>query len=199
MFESNEYQLLDVGSGRKFGPYVIDRPARAAGFAKPRWAEPWEEADARFDREPAQRGQWSFRRQIAAAWPIRFGPMRLGLKFSDFGQVGLFPEQAANWNWIADRGRAVQAVEPVRIHGRKHVGRRGSRRRSHSCRRREQRRCLGPAQRGRVADGRGSDSVDRRGCIDVAATSTTQSFSIHRHTDTAQRDSAGSLTNIWAN
>jgi 23S rRNA (cytosine1962-C5)-methyltransferase len=116
MFESDEYQLLDLGSGRKlerFGPYVIDRPAPAAGFSKPRWAERWEEADARFDREAAQRGRWSFHRQIAAAWPIQFGPMKLGLKFSDFGQVGLFPEQAANWNWIAEQVGAIAGPPKV--------------------------------------------------------------------------------------
>jgi 23S rRNA (cytosine1962-C5)-methyltransferase len=116
MFESDDYQLLDFGSGRKlerFGPYVIDRPAPAAGYPKPRRAEQWERADARFDRQTAQRGRWTFRRQIAAAWPIQFGPMKLGLKFSDFGQVGLFPEQAANWNWIAEQVGAV--AEPLKV------------------------------------------------------------------------------------
>ncbi len=116
MFASNEYQLLDFGTGRKleqFGPYVIDRPEQAAGFAKPRCAEMWPEADARYDRDAGPRGRWSFNRQIAAAWPIRFGPMTLGLKFSDSGQVGLFPEQAANWDWIADQ--VMTAGGPIKV------------------------------------------------------------------------------------
>jgi 23S rRNA (cytosine1962-C5)-methyltransferase len=116
MFASDEYQLIDFGSARKlerFGAYVIDRPAPAAGHMRPRDPELWEQADARFDREAGQRGRWSFRRQISAAWPIQFGPMTLGLKFSDHGQVGLFPEQAANWNWIADEVSA--ADEPLSV------------------------------------------------------------------------------------
>lgn len=116
MFASDEYQLLDFGTSRKlerFGPYVIDRPEQAAGFAKPRAAEQWGEADARFDRDAGLRGRWTFNRQIAAAWPIQFGPMTLGLKFSDSGQVGLFPEQATNWDWIAER--VIMTDGPVRV------------------------------------------------------------------------------------
>ncbi len=106
MFVSDEYELLDFGAGRKlerFGAYVVDRPAPAAAQSRPRDAQLWEQADARFERAAGQRGLWTFRRQISAAWPIHFGPMTLGLKFSDFGQVGLFPEQAANWSWIAEQ------------------------------------------------------------------------------------------------
>lgn len=112
MFASDEYQLIDFGAGRKlerFGAYVIDRPAPAAAHYRPCDAASWEQADARFEREAGHRGRWSFRRQISAAWPIQFGPMTLGLKFSDFGQVGLFPEQAANWNWIADEVSAADS------------------------------------------------------------------------------------------
>ncbi|MGD9723861.1 MAG: class I SAM-dependent methyltransferase [Pirellulales bacterium] len=116
MFASREYQLLDFGSGRKLeriGAYVIDRPTPAAGAGRPRTPALWESADAKFEREGSPRGRWTFRRQIAAAWPIPFGPMTLGLKFSDFGQVGLYPEQAPNWDWIADRVSA--ADETLRV------------------------------------------------------------------------------------
>ncbi len=116
MFESDEYELLDLGAGRKlerFGPYTIDRPSPAAATAKRGAAELWEQADARFERQAGQRGRWTFRRQIAATWPIQFGPMKLGLRFSDFGQVGIFAEQAANWDWIAAQVGAND--EPMRV------------------------------------------------------------------------------------
>jgi 23S rRNA (cytosine1962-C5)-methyltransferase len=116
MFASDAYQLLDFGASRKlerFGPYVIDRPEQAAGFAKPRSAELWLEADARFDRDAGPRGQWTFNRQIAAAWPIQFGPMTLGLRFTESGQVGLFPEQAPNWDWVANQ--AIAAGGPIKV------------------------------------------------------------------------------------
>ncbi|MEX2114056.1 MAG: hypothetical protein WD845_12770 [Pirellulales bacterium] len=116
MFASDAYQLLDFGSGRKlerFGAYVVDRPSPAAGHVRLEGADLWDQADARFDREAGQRGRWTFRRPLSAAWPFQFGPMTLGLKFSDFGQVGLFPEQAVNWNWIADEVCAADA--PLKV------------------------------------------------------------------------------------
>ena len=116
MFESDEYELLDFGAGRKlerFGAYVLDRPSPAAQHAKVRHAEAWSRADARFQRDPGQRGRWSFARQIEAQWPIRFGPMTLSLKLTDAGHVALFPEQAKNWDWIADR--VFQAGRPLQV------------------------------------------------------------------------------------
>ncbi len=115
MFASQEYQLLDFGAGRKlerFGPYVLDRPSPAAALAR-RQSDAWEQADARYERAAGQRGKWVFRRALSAAWPIQFGPMTLGLRFTDSGQVGLFPEQAGNWDWIAEQICAADG--PIKV------------------------------------------------------------------------------------
>lgn len=116
MFVSDQYQLLDFGAGRKlerFGACVTDRPSPAAASAERRGGDAWARADARYERVQGARGRWSFERDVAAAWPIQFGPMTLELKFTDSGQVGLFPEQAGNWEWIADQVRA--AGRPLRV------------------------------------------------------------------------------------
>ncbi len=36
-------------------------------------------------------------------WTASCGPLRFELKRTDFGQVGLFPEQAVNWQWLYER------------------------------------------------------------------------------------------------
>lgn len=116
MFASDEYQLLDFGGGRKlerFGAYVIDRPSPAAASGSRSDPAAWARADARYDRAAGQHGAWTFARQIAETWPIRFGPMTLELKATESGQVGLFPEQAENWEWIAERVRT--AGRPLKI------------------------------------------------------------------------------------
>jgi 23S rRNA (cytosine1962-C5)-methyltransferase len=41
------------------------------------------------------------------AWRVQHGPVVLELKLTDFGHLGVFPEQAANWTWIARQVRAV--------------------------------------------------------------------------------------------
>ena len=97
MFASDEYQLLDFGIGRKlerFGPYVVDRPSPAAGFAKPRTARTHgSRRTPALSVEAGARGRWTFGSQVAAAWPIQLGPMTLGLKFRTTARLGCSPSR----------------------------------------------------------------------------------------------------------
>ena len=110
MFTPDEYRLLDFGEGRhleRFGPWVLDRPCPAAeGVAR---ADPaaWAAADARFERTGATDGRWTLEREMPERWTIAHGPIRLELKRTDFGHLGVFPEHAAHWDWIAERVRAA--------------------------------------------------------------------------------------------
>jgi len=113
MFTPETYQLLDFGVGRRlerFGPWVLDRPCPAVeGVAR---ADPaaWTTADARFERTSATEGRWSLVREMPERWTIAHGPIQLELKRTEFGHLGVFPEHAATWDWIAAR---VQAAEKV--------------------------------------------------------------------------------------
>jgi 23S rRNA (cytosine1962-C5)-methyltransferase len=108
VFSSTEYELLDYGLGRKlerFGPIVLDRPAAVDGT--PVLRQLWSNAHARFELHKARavgsaRGQWKILKEVPDAWTIGHGAMRLELKLTAFGHVGIFPEQAANWHWIAE-------------------------------------------------------------------------------------------------
>jgi 23S rRNA (cytosine1962-C5)-methyltransferase len=133
MFESAEYQLLDFGEGRKlerFGDYVVDRTTPAADGIVRAQPEIWSQATARFEllerQRGAERGRWlpadalPQRWIVAFGWPGRdgtpdrkeapaalSGPLAFELKPTDFGHLGVFPEQATNWEWIA---RQVQTA-----------------------------------------------------------------------------------------
>lgn len=119
-FEWNrdQYALLDFGGGRKlerFGEIVLDRPCPAAIIcgrspACPRTTSEsaqssalvteyfdWERADVRLDNE----GRQLVGRAPADDWQCHCGPMVFRLKLTPFGHVGLFPEQIANWQWLA--------------------------------------------------------------------------------------------------
>jgi 23S rRNA (cytosine1962-C5)-methyltransferase len=116
MFATDQYQLLDFGSGRKlerFGRYLLDRPAAAAEATPKRQAELWPQADARYDRNPAQPGRWSCARVIDPAWSVRHDDLTFELKLTEFGHLGLFAEQVENWDWIARQVRA--AARPIRV------------------------------------------------------------------------------------
>ena len=106
MFSPDDYQLLDFGDGRRlerFGSIVLDRPCPAAeGLARVSPAA-WDQADARFERTEGDEGRWIDRRPIAERWTVAHGAVQFELKRTEFGHVGLFPEQVANWDWIAQQ------------------------------------------------------------------------------------------------
>lgn len=116
MFTPDQYQLIDFGRGRRlesFGPWRFDRPCPAAKRTARADPDAWPQADARFDRTEGEEGQWSLRRELPEQWTIVHGPLTFELKRTPAGHLGVFPEQAANWDWITDQLRA--AGPPLRI------------------------------------------------------------------------------------
>lgn len=98
----SDYQLIDFGHGRKLeslGGYTVDRPSPAAEFAEPALSERvWGQADACY--QPEHR-VWEFRRPWPAGLALDAGPFRLPFRPTPFGHIGCFPEQAAQWTWLA--------------------------------------------------------------------------------------------------
>ncbi|HUY90965.1 MAG TPA: class I SAM-dependent methyltransferase [Pirellulales bacterium] len=117
MFTSDEYQLLDFGDGRKlerFGGVVLERLCPAADDASPTDPGQWKQAVACYQRTSGDNGVWQSNGAAAPSpWTIAHGPLRFELKLTDFGHLGVFPEQAANWDWIADEVR--QAIGPLKV------------------------------------------------------------------------------------
>ena len=93
-------------------------------------AEPelWSQAVARFELSAEQRGgkrgRWVPADALPEKWTIAFGPLRFELKPTDFGHLGVFPEQAANWEWIARqvRGAAIDGKRPKVLNLFAHTG-----------------------------------------------------------------------------
>jgi 23S rRNA (cytosine1962-C5)-methyltransferase len=131
MFHPDQYQLLDFGQGRRlerFGPYVLDRPAPAVEDAPPADPGLWPRADARFERGEGKKGDWLEQTPLPERWNIEHGPLVLELKPTDFGHLGVFPEQAANWDWIAGQVRRYgERRAPVEPDGQKPEPTRASR------------------------------------------------------------------------
>jgi 23S rRNA (cytosine1962-C5)-methyltransferase len=116
VFETQEYQLLDFGNGRRlerFGPLVLDRPCPAAENVDRADPAAWEQADARFERTEGKLGRWIADHPLPERWTVAHGPITLELKPTEFGHLGVFPEQAANWEWLTQKLR--NAPPPVKI------------------------------------------------------------------------------------
>ena len=96
-----DYELLDSGDGRKlerFGKYVLARPCSQALWRPSLSAAEWSRADATFDREDGNR--WHGRTNLPKEWDIETAGIRFKLGGTDFGHLGIFPEQRAQWQWI---------------------------------------------------------------------------------------------------
>lgn len=116
MFSTDQYELLDIGGGRRlerFGQYILDRPAPAAAGVSLQRPGLRQQADARFDRDRSTRGVWTRRSPLPRTWHISHDEIVFELKCSDSGAIGVFPEQAANWDWIA--GKVRQARRQLKI------------------------------------------------------------------------------------
>lgn len=109
----NGYELLDSGNGAKlerFGEIVLARPCAQAVWQPQRSAR-WKSADATFDREDGNR--WHGRNRLPQEWVIDVDGTRFRLSGTDFGHLGIFPEQRAQWTWI--RETVAAAGRPVRV------------------------------------------------------------------------------------
>ena len=98
-----EYELLDSGYCKKlerFGSFRITRPDPRALW-QPRLPQAeWRKALASFQGKSKETGKWSKSGQIPEKWLIHYKNLVFQLRFSDFKNIGIFPEQAVNWEWL---------------------------------------------------------------------------------------------------
>lgn len=123
-----EYELLDSGSFEKlerFGKYILIRPEPQAIWERSLSEQDWErQAHAHFTREQKDsfrfgdeiKGGWKKLKTIPDSWDItyHYGAMsiKLRLALTNFGHVGIFPEQGENWNFIYDTIKSWRVEQP---------------------------------------------------------------------------------------
>lgn len=108
-----KYELLDSGQGRKlekFGDYVLDRPSLGALWM-PENRELWKKSQAIFTREG--QNNWTGLDRLPSSWVVEASGIHFKLMPTDFGHVGIFPEQRPFWSWIEERVRT--AGRPVSV------------------------------------------------------------------------------------
>ena len=110
-----DYELIDSGDFEKlerFGRFVTRRPEPQAVWHRSLDESKWRElADASFLRTSSsksdERGEWQCKRTMPDRWMVEYNyggmNLKMRLALTSFKHVGIFPEQAANWNFIHDR------------------------------------------------------------------------------------------------
>ncbi len=101
---SFSYSLIDSGNFQKLeqvGPYRIVRPSPQAVWSPSRPESDWNAVDAKFNRFSGGDGKWTvLNRSMEKSWAINYGGLNFQLELTDFGHLGLFPEQILNWQRI---------------------------------------------------------------------------------------------------
>ena len=116
-----DYELLDTGNFEKlerFGKYITIRPEPQAVWNKVLPEQDWQKkAHVKFIPKSSNSGEWKRIKEMPDQWTMQYGlpdnkkiTFRLGL--TAFKHVGIFPEQAVNWNYIYNSIRKCKADKP---------------------------------------------------------------------------------------
>ncbi|WP_299024844.1 class I SAM-dependent methyltransferase [uncultured Thermanaerothrix sp.] len=115
--EWEDYALLDSGQGLKlerYGNYLLVRPEAEAIWKPALPAKAWAQAHARFQPLSEESGgTWELLQAIPDRWSVRYKDLHCWIQRSTSRHVGLFPEQASQWDWIRERIRA--AGRPINV------------------------------------------------------------------------------------
>ena len=110
-----DYEVIDCSGGEKlerWDRYILLRPDPQVIWDAPRSDKRWKHLNAHYHRSAKGGGEWEFF-DLPKQWNVHYKTLTFHLKPFSFKHTGLFPEQAVNWDWIADQIR--HAGRPVRV------------------------------------------------------------------------------------
>jgi 23S rRNA (cytosine1962-C5)-methyltransferase len=115
-----DYELLDSGNGQKlerFGPYTFVRPEAQALWRQVLPAEKWQSAHAIFNPSGEESGgHWGFKKRVDKKWEMSYliggkkgkereNRITFSVMTTAGRHLGVFPECAAHWDWMAEKIR----------------------------------------------------------------------------------------------
>ena len=117
-----DYELIDVGHFEKlerFGQYITIRPEPQAVWDKTLSNADWEKrAHIKFISRSSSSGEWKKLKQMPDQWHIKYAinnsPATIGFRLglTSFKHVGIFPEQASNWDYIFQTVKEMKTPQP---------------------------------------------------------------------------------------
>ncbi len=110
-----DYELLDASDGERlerWGDYILRRPDPQIIWKSGSKDCSWNVADGIYKRSSKGGGGW-IKNDLPEQWNIGYGRLRFVLKPMGFKHTGLFPEQAANWDWFS--GLIAKANRPIKV------------------------------------------------------------------------------------
>lgn len=116
----NDYEVIDTSDSEKlerWGNYLLVRPDPQVIWNTEKKVRGWKEKNAHYHRSSKGGGEWEFI-NLPKQWQIHYKELTFNLQPFSFKHTGLFPEQAANWDWFSDKIKEAKnkdANRPIRV------------------------------------------------------------------------------------
>jgi len=110
-----DYECLDAGNGEKlerWGEVIFRRPEPQAMWPIDKDAS-WNKVDGFYHRSDKGGGYWDFKTKLKDSWTMSYKDLTFKVSPTNFKHTGLFPEQAANWDFMMDKIR--KANRPIKV------------------------------------------------------------------------------------
>ncbi len=110
-----DYEILDTSGGEKlerWDKYLLVRPDPQVIWKTEKKHPGWKKKNGHYHRSSKGGGEWEFF-NLPEQWSVQYRELTFQLKPFSFKHTGLFPEQAVNWDWCADKIK--KAGRPVKV------------------------------------------------------------------------------------
>ncbi len=110
-----DYEVIDTSSGEKlerWGDFFLVRPDPQVIWNTKKQDSHWKKPNGHYHRSNKGGGEWEFNK-LPEEWSIHYNDLTFNLKPFSFKHTGLFPEQAANWDWFSKLIR--EAGRPIKV------------------------------------------------------------------------------------
>ena len=110
-----DYEVIDTSDGEKlerWGDYLLIRPDPQVIWNTEKKNYGWKKFNGHYHRSNKGGGEWEFK-NLPEEWSITYNELTFNLKPFSFKHTGLFPEQAANWDWFSSLIK--EADRPIKV------------------------------------------------------------------------------------
>ena len=114
--EWDDYKILDAGNGEKleqWGEVVLCRPDPQIIWKTDKKVKAWDQINGMYHRSEKGGGEWEIRKLFPKKWTVKYKGLTFNIKPTGFKHTGLFPEQAANWDFIISKIK--NANRPIKV------------------------------------------------------------------------------------
>ena len=101
-----DYELIDTSDGERlerWGDIILIRPDPQIIWSSEKKNPLWYSAHARYHRSNRGGGSWEQYKKVPDRWTVNYGDLVFNIKPMGFKHTGVFPEQAVNWDFAAEK------------------------------------------------------------------------------------------------